>query len=477
MKKLFILLGLLSAGLIFPACSDTSETSGADTDSVTGSTNNSTNGSAATTSSSETENTATEGILSVVPGAKVTTNGWADLANGGEGMSYPDTTNIILIDDAHYTSATAKRDAFVKAIASGSTSSSSITEKAAIIILDGTVDLSGGLVSDEDHSYFDAFDSSTHKRLHQDINYQIGSNKAIIGVNSARVAFGGLLIKANKNQKATNIIIQNVEFYDAHGSTEVDTNYDSSSKASADNLGIEATISNGVAQYLPSNIWIDHCKFSDGQCEDLIRNYNHDGSLDVKAVHYMTVSYCEFTNHDKVTLIAPNDSCTKTSDRQITFHHNYYHGAIQRMPRSRGCQIHIYNNYYNNIGNSGNSGYSLGPGIASLFIVENCYFGKHQSKILKYFDSSTSTSASTFSKIYASGNYPELSDSSSTIDSGTEKTGATKNTAYSSHAVSSAPWTIEYSYSADQASGLTSSIPLAAGNDKFQSVSVKGISY
>ena len=272
-------------------------------------------------------------------------------------------------------------------------------------------------------------------------------------------------------------------FYDAHGSTELDTSYTdggstyTSSKASADNLGIEASISNGVAQYLPSNIWIDHCKFSDGTCEDLTRNYNHDGSLDVKAVHYMTVSYCEFTNQDKVTLLAPNDSCVKTSDRQITFHHNYYHGAIQRMPRSRGCEIHLYNNYYNDIGTSGNSGYSLGPGIASQFIVENCYFGSHQSKILKYFDSSSSSSAATFSKIYAKGNVPALSDSNSTIDSGAEKTGATKNSAFSTHAVSSAPWTIGYSYTADSASDLPSNIPSNAGSGKFTSVSVNGKSY
>ena len=409
--------------------------------------------------------------LIVTPGAKVTTYGWADMANSGAGMSYPDTTNIIVIDDTTYPSATAKRTAFTNAIASGSVSSGSVNDTKAIIVLSGTVDLSDGKISDNDHSYFDAFNSTTHAREHGDIVYEIGSNKAIIGVKGAKVAFGGLQIYANKCARE-NIIIQNIDFWDAHGSTEKDTSSsgNSSSKASADNLVLESngttTANDGTTyNYVPTNIWIDHCKFSDGTCSDLERNYNHDGSLDMKAGKNVTVSYCEFTNHDKVTLLAPNDNYADPTQRQITFHHNYYHDAIQRMPRSRGCQLHIYNNYYNKIGTSGNGGYSLGPGIGSQFIVESNYFGTHQYKILKYFDSSASTTASTFSKLYATGNTPELSDSTSAIDS-TEKTGATASNAYTTHKASSAPWTINYTYKADAASNLPTLIPAAAGTDK-----------
>ena len=207
MKKTLVILGLICAGIYFSACSDGSSSAAINESSSTGS---------GTSSSGETNQTgenqsATNPDLIVTPGAKVTSGGWADQANDGAGMSYPDTDNIILISDSNYSDAVSKRDAFVKAIASGSLTSSSVTETAAIIILDGTVDLSGGLVSDSDHSYFDEFDSS-HARVHNDICYEIGSNKTIIGVNSARVAFGGLLIKANANQAATNIIIRNVEF-------------------------------------------------------------------------------------------------------------------------------------------------------------------------------------------------------------------------------------------------------------------------
>ena len=421
--------------------------------------------------------------IDVVPGVSVTTNGWADKANGGDGMSYPNTTNIIYINDSKYATTKAKRTAFTNAIASGSVSSSGLTSTAAIIVLDGVVDLSDGNVSDDDHSYFDEFNSSTSKREHDDFVYDIGSNKTIIGVNGARIAFGGLRVTPSASFTAENIIIRNIEFWDAHGSTEYDTTAYSSSKASADNLVIEASgdPTNGSYTYVAQNIWIDHCSFSDGKCEDLTRNYNHDGSLDAKAAKYMTVSYCEFTNHDKVTLLAPNETCTDEEQRQITFHHNYYHGAIQRMPRTRACQVHIYNNYYNNIGNDGNAGYSLGPGINAQFIVENNYFGTHASYIVKYFDSSTSTS--TLSKIYASGNSPTLSDTCTIIDSSVENTsvtGSSSSTAWTAHSVSTAPWTIGYTYKLAAANILPTLIPDAAGPDKAEysaNVRVNGTAY
>ena len=423
--------------------------------------------------------------LIVMPGAKVTTNGWADLANGGEGMRYPDTKNIIYIgDDGYkigdgnltaYSSSVTKRKAFTNAIASGKVSSASVNEAAAIIVLSGMVDLSDGKVSDDDHSYFDAFNGS-HKRKNGDIVYEIGSNKAIIGVNGARVAFGGLMIYANKRDRS-NIIIQNIDFWDAHGSTEEDTKYNKDSKASADNLLIESnTTTKNSKRYttydnVPKNIWVDHCRFSDGTCDDLVRNFNHDGAFDIKAGQFVTVSYCEFTNHDKVTLLSPSDKFVNQEERQITFHHNYYHGAIQRMPRSRGCQVHLYNN----IGTSGNGGYSLGPGIGSQYIVENNYFGTHQSNMVKYFDASTSTSADTFSRLYQSGNNITFTSSNMSKDK-VEKASPDDVT---KHLSPTAPWEVKYAYKdvLSANSGLPALIPAVAGVGKITTVKVNGVSY
>lgn len=411
--------------------------------------------------------------INVVPGASVTTYGWADVGN----MAYPDTKNIIYIgDDGYkvgsgsltaYTASQTKRLTFTNAIASGSVSSATVNTTSAIIILSGTIDLSDGKISDTDHSYYEEFDPSTHERKHGDITYEIGSNKTILGVNSAKIAFGGLKIYANK-AKRENIIIRNIIFWDAHGSTEEDTSYNSKSKASVDNLVLECnsndavTDSNGFVKYnnVPTNIWIDHCVFTDGTCSDLERNFNHDGSLDMKAGKNVTVSYCEFTNHDKVTLLAPGDKYVDPEQRQITFHHNYYHDAVQRMPRSRGCQLHIYNNYYNAIGTSGNGGYALGPGIGSQYIVEGNHFGSFQQKIVQYADSSASASASTLSKFYQKDNSKTLTSSDVKFDS------AEKVKDWSAHETSTAPWTITYDYQAESYSVLPELIPNAAGADK-----------
>lgn len=409
--------------------------------------------------------------IDVVPGASVTTCGWADVGN----MSYPNTSNVIYVGDdgykigngslTSYTSSQTKRITFTNAIASGSVTSDKVGDTAAIVILSGTVDLSDGKISDTDHSYYDSFDSSTHKRTHEDIVYQIGSNKTILGVNTAKVAFGGLQIYANKCARE-NIIIRNITFWDAHGSTEEDTDYNSKSKASADSLVLECNgstkDSNGFIKYnyVPTNIWIDHCTFTDGTCNDLERNYNHDGSLDMKAGKNVTVSYCEFTNHDKVTLLAPNDSYVDPEQRQITFHHNYYHGAVQRMPRSRGCQLHIYNNYYNAIGTSGNGGYALGPGIGSQFIVEGNYFGSFKQKIVQYADSSTSKDAATLSKFYQKNNSKTLTSDDVKFDS------AEKVKDWNAHNTNTAPWEITYEYKAEEYSVLPELIPNAAGTDK-----------
>ena len=398
--------------------------------------------------------------INIKTAEKPVTNGWADMG----GLSYS-KENVIIINDATYSSASQKLKAFTNAIASGSVSKSTLTDKPALIILSGTVDLSGGKVSDSDHSYFDEFDSASHKRLHNDFMYDIGSNKTIIGVNNAKVAYGGLRIRAKEDFKARNVIIRNINFWDAHGSTEYDTKVAqySSKKASADQLVIEGTEDKSTkARYLfiPEDIWIDHCSFSDGICVDLDRNYNHDGALAIKCAKNVTVSFCEFTNHDKVTLSGSSDKFLDPTEREVTFHDNYYHGCVQRMPRTRGGYFHIYNNVYDKIGTSNNSGASLGPGVGAQFIVENNFFGKHAGKILKAADSSKAGEAS-FYKIYVNGNKPELS--------------AGNSEGFVSHKVSEMPWKPAYSYTLKTADESKDKVPNEAGSGA--AVEIDGAEY
>lgn len=373
-------------------------------------------------------------------GEPVVTGGFADL---GE-MSVGNAEKTVLIDDAAYPDAKKKRKAFTDAVNGF---------KYQIIIVSGDVDLSDGKISDKDHSYFD-YKKDQVERSAMDIVYPISGNKTIIGINNARLMFGGFRLKG-----ASNVIIRNVCFYDAHGATEKNTKKYPNSKASADALYLEDV--NGV--------WIDHCTFTDGKCRDLERNFNHDGQLDIAAGKNITVSYCEFTNHDKVMLVGKGDAYTERKDRQLTLHHNYFHGAIQRMPRSRGCMIHIYNNFYDDIGTSGNSGQGLGPGIASDYIVENNLFGAFASTIVKYYDSSESAKARTFSKFYESGNSPKLADSKCAYD----KVDKVKD--FKAHLVSEKPFETLYGYQLEEAKELKKTVPVEAGFGK--KVIVNGVEY
>ena len=358
-------------------------------------------------------------IFISLKGTSVTSNGWADRANEGAGLSYANPASLTLIDDTAYPLAQDKRAAFTGAInAAGE----------AFIIVSGDIDLSDGRVSDSDHSYFDEFNDNGN-RAHGDFQFNVNSNKTIIGINNARIKFGGLAVSNKKN-----VIIRNITFWDAHGSTEKNTAVDSGSKASADAL---------VVQNGSDGVWIDHCRFTDGTCSDMIRNYNHDGSFDIKKAQNVTVSWCEFINHDKVMLVGSGDSETEVTDRQVTLHHNYFHNATQRMPRTRGTQMHIYNNYYTAIGVSGNSGYCMGPGMNAHFIVENNYFGSFSSgstKVIDFYDSQTFPA-----RIYAAGNNKTVARSSYDTSGGGK------------------PWIPAYVYTLEDNAGLPVSIPAGAG--------------
>ncbi|MDR1787936.1 MAG: hypothetical protein LBR16_05745 [Treponema sp.] len=369
------------------------------------------------------------GIFAALRGKPAKTGGWADAANEGAGLTYTNPADFILIDDASFPDPVEKRTAFTNAINS---------KDEAFIILSGLIDLSDGKISDSDHGYFDQFDSSGN-RTNRDITFKIENNKTIIGVDSARVAFGGLRISGRQN-----IIIRNIAFWDAHGSTEKDTSLagNADSKASIDALVVEEG-----ADIIPSGIWIDHCAFSDGTCNDMIRNFHHDGSFDIRDAHFLTVSWCEFYNHDKVMLVGSSDSSPYLTPegRQITLHHNYFHHTTQRTPRTRGTQMHIYNNYWKNTGVVGNSGYCMGPGRNAQFIVEN-----------NFFDTGTFQPTTKVIDFYDAASYPAL-----VFQADNNVTFAYSNYDSTAHAK---PWTPPYPYTLDEAAALPESIPAGAGN-------------
>jgi len=112
------------------------------------------------------------------------------------------------------------------------------------------------------------------------------------------------------------------------------------------------------------HVWIDHCSFDDGDRDDTrfpsvwaapyasgpsFVVQHHDGLLDITGnSDFVTVSYNVFRDHDKTTLVGGSDSPHPENGLGalgVSFHHNYYENAGQRMPRVRFGRVHIYDNY------------------------------------------------------------------------------------------------------------------------------------
>jgi pectate lyase len=180
----------------------------------------------------------------------------------------------------------------------------------------------------------------------EDYCYIEGYDKTIIGLGTnSGLAYAGFRCAG------TNIIIANMSF--------------NSTNDNSDGVTIDNS-SHGTGR----NIWVDHCTFYD--CTD--------GSVDVtKGADYVTVSWCKFhyapvpagvVNHEFVNLLGSSDS-DNGANYHVTFHHNWY-GAYcrERMPSVRFGHTHVFNNYYDCVGNN----YCVRTRINAEVLVENNYF-------------------------------------------------------------------------------------------------------
>ncbi|ABX06097.1 MAG TPA: hypothetical protein DEF47_09495 [Herpetosiphon sp.] len=175
----------------------------------------------------------------------------------------------------------------------------------------------------------------------------VASNKTIIGSN-------GALIQGNvKISGAQNIILQN---FAINGNSC--SSYDNC-RAGSDALGISNS----------HHIWADHLTITNGQ----------DGNFDINnGSDFITVSWSKFgytTNkeHRFSNLIGSSDDAASTDSGKlnVTFHHNWWFGgAMQRMPRTRFGKIHVFNNLYTTTGND----YCVSSGYQSKVLLENNAF-------------------------------------------------------------------------------------------------------
>ncbi len=187
----------------------------------------------------------------------------------------------------------------------------------------------GALVASEDYCYVEGYD------------------KTIVGDGTDAALYG-----AGLRVGGTNIIIANLYF-------------SATNHSQADGVTIDES-GHGRGR----NVWVDHCTFFD--CRD--------GSVDVtKGADYVTVSWCKFSyapvaagvvNHEFVNLLGSSDS-DDAANYHVTFHHNWYGPYCrERMPSVRFGRAHVFNNYYDCVGNN----YCVRTRLDAEVLVEHNYF-------------------------------------------------------------------------------------------------------
>lgn len=184
---------------------------------------------------------------------------------------------------------------------------------------------------------------------------KVGSNKTIIGIGPGVTITGGIALKGDASAQVSNVILRNLHVDGGTAETE-------------DAVHIEYA----------HHVWIDHLDIYDGP----------DGSLDMThAVNWITVSWTSVRYTDKyhpaegesvaahrfASLLGHSDNNAKEDAGRIkvTFHHNFWGaGVLERMPRVRFGQVHVYNNYFGSVGNH----YCVRAGTGAQLLIENNYF-------------------------------------------------------------------------------------------------------
>lgn len=198
---------------------------------------------------------------------------------------------------------------------------------------------------------------------------RVPSNTTIVGAAPGAGFRNGMLLL----ERVDNVIVRHLVFHDAYdhfpqwdpkdnGHGEWNSDYD--------NLSLrEAT-----------RVWIDHNSFDDGERADPQavmrlgrRVQHHDGLLDItRQSNHVTVSWNVFRRHDKTTLVGSGDGVTADNGRlKVTFHHNWYDRVMERTPRVRFGEVHVFNNLFTGQADGDYPyGYSIGIGLQSKVVSE-----------------------------------------------------------------------------------------------------------
>ncbi len=199
------------------------------------------------------------------------------------------------------------------------------------IWIGGLIDASGGV------PYLNRQDQSRRGRIF------IGSNTTLMGIDeNARFVESALII-----QDVSNVIIHNIYI---ENPVDVDPQFEEGDGWNAE--------WDGLSIIRAQHVWVSNVTFSDGRFTmDMYKTVDgwkyvqHDGSLDIKrASDYVTVSHCVFTLHDKTILIGHSDNNDEedAGKLRVTFHDNLFTRVVQRTPRVRFGNVHLFNNVFDN---------------------------------------------------------------------------------------------------------------------------------
>ena len=128
-----------------------------------------------------------------------------------------------------------------------------------------------------------------------------------------------------------------------------------------------------LTDFKTGHIWVHNNTFNSG------KNYwdvtyeqdkhNGDGSIDIKGLAYVTISYNHFYKNHKTGLVGGSDSQKSAC---ITFHHNFYDHCASRLPLGRQANMHMYNNYYYKTSSTNMSIRAGGYAFIENCVFENC---------------------------------------------------------------------------------------------------------
>lgn len=145
----------------------------------------------------------------------------------------------------------------------------------------------------------------------------VGSNTTVLGVGSSSGFTGGGL----RLKKVTNVVVRNL------------------------NISKPVAPADGITVQESTKVWIDHNAFSADRDHD--KDY-YDGLLDIThASDYVTVSWNTFKDHFKGSLVghSDNNASEDTGHLRVTYHHNYFNNVNSRIPSLRFGTGHFYDNY------------------------------------------------------------------------------------------------------------------------------------